>query len=166
MPTPTEAYEYERMARLLAASAYLLYRSCDVGNPAPSVRRRLMQIVSPRPGDLVLEISALGAKRDPALGRLVGRGELPIGGEWDEEVEKRPRPLEEFWFIETLHGELQKWNDCRFIRVFEDWSVERTDSEPDMIPVVPGSYTMDRVAWVRDARARHGLLELLGKVLS
>jgi hypothetical protein len=150
------------MVWLLAASAKQVYNSCLVGNPAPSVARRLELLQHPRPGDLVLEISALGVRgREPVVGRLIGTAKLSLESpDWDVDADG-PLPLIDYWFIETVFGELQTWENCKFIRVFEDWIDDRIEEDADKIPLRLSSSTMDRMAWAREAIVRHGLSDVL-----
>lgn len=144
--------QIETLCRLLLVNARLVYTSCLVGNPCQHVAERLKRITTPRCGDLVMEISSQ-YESNPLdhVGRLIMVADEPIHHEeWNEE----PKPLVDYWYIETLDGRLMIWHNCAFIVVseFEDFLLRssRRDEYDD-----PNK----REAWVKAAKIRHELDE-------
>ena len=106
------------LLKVCAACGLQAYRMCLVGNPALAVRDYLQRITSPRPGDMVLEISDRSARPIDRIGRLISVGmENPSPGvlsqEYTEEerAESYPTYQKKVWKIRTLDGrELHWWN--------------------------------------------------------
>lgn len=142
------------LVRLILHNARIVWSCCCVGNPCQMHKERYEIINNPKPGDLVVETSSLKMwDENPlnSLGRLIAVKEMPIDHiEWDDEE----KPLETYWFIETIDGQLMRWHNCNFIVVFET-SFEYWRPEKKSVSF----FTDDekRKFWVRGAIIRHGL---------
>jgi len=112
----------KNVLHLMAYNAYLVYKSCLVGDSAPSVRERYHLIKDYKPGDLVMEISKFEFFKDPnelnyelllnSIGHYIGKEMREIFYEEDE-----GSYFEIFYYIETLDGRLFQWYNCDFIRI-------------------------------------------------
>jgi len=131
-----------RLLKLIAINAHAAYNSCLVGNPAPRVEAMYQRMITPEPGDLVLETStiwrwardsdAVACDQLPGLGILKRRALEPImdraafddmhahGDYWvrpDETLDDLPK--ETVYYIEPLDGTVPeyRWVNANFIRV-------------------------------------------------
>jgi hypothetical protein len=126
-------------ARQICHLGYLLHGLSLVPSPRGVAMMRDMD--NPKPGDLVLEVSALTwvRKESPhtdCLGRMVLKR--------SEFVPHKDEPggyHDNFTYIETLDGRLFRWSNCRFIKLPE--KCLDNDHEPD------------HSAWLADALHRH-----------
>lgn len=119
----------DQLLRLLVENAYLVYDSCMVGNPAPKIAERYEAIANPKPGDLVLEVTAgiprsSGVWDREAIGYLekvtTERIDALADEKWDEAAEGRPCPTEDCWYVRSLATNTPtRWVNCRFIKVYE-----------------------------------------------
>lgn len=119
----------------LIGMARLLYKTTLVGNPAPLVEDIHKRISSPRPGDLVVELSVLYT-RDPDK-RLKGLGILlERRTEWHHTDEAwaatvaegavhpdDERFTDEAWYVQygPSAEDICRWTDCTFITLPYDY---------------------------------------------
>lgn len=109
--------------RLLVVNAYHAWNNCLVGDPTPRIAELYKELSNPQVGDMVLETSTFGRKRrTPAIGRLtkVAREPAYPTDEWNES-EDGPMPLDTFWYLTGLDGDEQRWANCTFIKVLEQY---------------------------------------------
>ncbi|OXM57056.1 hypothetical protein CFP71_09985 [Amycolatopsis thailandensis] len=113
----------------LIAMAAQLRTACEVADPAPAVQRMYERMIAPRPGDLVVELSALsafpGADLVTAFGILVEhRQEWATTDEhWhaerlrDPAMTARDRVSEDAWYIQygPAAEDLCRWVNCTFM---------------------------------------------------
>lgn len=165
MSKPRYSKRELNLIRLLAVQTRISSNAHLVGNPSMSVKKRYERMKSLQPGDMVIEVSNLEFWQKPSyepnldcLGRLIGVAEEPVPN-WDEQEEGRPAPLESFWYLETWQGTLARWENCRFLLLFEDWIDDLiSHQDSDEIPTFTGSFS--RSGWVQEAKARHGITGL------
>jgi hypothetical protein len=125
----------DELLKVCAACGLQAYRNCLVGNAAPAVRDYFQRVTSPRPGDMVLEISNRSAPPIDRIGRLISVGmenpppEVLSEEDYDEEEWGRPYPpyqekwnIQEeqrikrmVWRIRTLDGRECRWQNANFI---------------------------------------------------
>ena len=113
----------DELLKVCAACGLQAYQNCLVGNAAPAVRDYFQRVTSPRPGDMVLEISNRSAPPIDRIGRLISVGmenpppEVLSEEDYDEEEWGRPYPpyQEEAWRIRTLDGRECRWTNAMFI---------------------------------------------------
>lgn len=119
--------ERDELIRLLGVSALQVW----VGALAIAATepRLYLEIKDPKVGDLVIEITSLGHRRNSNAAASSGFGRLTAvrkqlitevgdGDDWDVEVDG-PIPTDTYWYITTLDGKEERWSNCRFIKVLE-----------------------------------------------
>lgn len=95
---------------------------------------------NPRPGDLVIEVSNLAwRERKGDLGSGLGRMVLKRS-EFVPFTESEGGYHDEFTYIETLDGRLERWSNCEFLRLPE---------------AMFGGDEPNNSAWLADALERH-----------
>lgn len=117
----------DKLLTMCIACGYQAYRNSLVGNPCPAVRDYFQRVTSPRPGDMVLEITNRSAPPLDRVGRLISVGmenpppEVLSEEDYDEEEWGRPYPpyQEKVWRIRTLDGREFRWWNADFIVIPE-----------------------------------------------
>jgi len=110
---------------LLPILAYHLWSSTLMGDNAPKTSAQRDRMWNPVIGDLVF-IHMAGTS-DPAdqIGTLktIDHPPLYAEGEWDEEAEGRPAPLDDVYVLETLDGRTVRWSNVSVIALpIKQWS--------------------------------------------
>lgn len=133
----------DRLRKALVANAWEL--SWKTGwSTTPAMERLANCMRTPRPGDLVYETST--ACVDQHVGILICTREEFVP--FDEPGSNGGDGYtDRFTYIETLDGELQRWNNCEFKRIIEE---PHFRLEKDDVP---------NVEWVAEAMIRHKLAE-------
>ena len=115
------------LERVLEINVYNLYKSSLIGN-APQFILDLHQfLIKPEPGNLVMEITTIHdeTRTGTRIGWLeeIVEQEDHTDEEWKELKEQYnetgERPTRTVYYIKTLSGEVQSWDNCQFIRVPE-----------------------------------------------
>lgn len=117
----------DKLLTMCIACGLQAYRNSLVGNPCPAVRDYFQRVTSPRPGDMVLEITNRSAPPLDRVGRLISVGmenpppEVLSEEDYDEEEWGRPYPpyQEKVWRIRTLDGREFRWWNADFIVIPE-----------------------------------------------
>lgn len=117
----------DKLLAMCVACGYQAYKNTLVGNQAPAVRQYYRRITSPRPGDMVLEITKRSAPPMDRIGRLISVGiqeppprEVSKGNckEWARSL-PHPPYLTVVWRIQTLDGREFNWWNADFIMIPE-----------------------------------------------
>lgn len=109
---------------LLAFNAAELYSTSTIAAIHCNAGRDLRaMLVACSPGDIVVEITALGCKGRPAhdaIGRLIVVRKEFVPFEDAQPEDEDQGYMETYTYIETFDGRLARWHNCNFVRVLED----------------------------------------------
>lgn len=110
------------VVRLLKINARQFY-SCALGAKTPFLDKIKELMHNPKPGDLVVEITALYRDLDSleSIGRLVAIEQWPCGTPEEYECEPDKVPTKKVYTLELVFDNNRKftWENAQFIRVFE-----------------------------------------------
>ena len=116
----------EQIAKLLMCNAYELYRATLIGSPPPRIDALHRELRSPKPGDLVMEITSQNHERPlERIGRLLWTGNAPWinDDEWDVNgySEINLPPMRRVWDIQLVFDGNRpfRWENAEFIKVLE-----------------------------------------------
>jgi hypothetical protein len=131
--------------QLLATQTSRLWSATLVGNAPPGVVKLREEMQNPRPGDYVLELSAmirniLAKTIRESMGRLLG-----VRNEFVPFEEEEGGYYENYTYIEGFDGRLHRWWNCQFIKIIDNPYTYREVA------------LTDHSEWVAEAIRRHGL---------
>lgn len=115
----TPQVERDKLIEILVINAYKLWGATLTANRAPSNEALYQLLRHPQPGDMVLEVTNRRAGI-AGIGTLLKVTKEPPDG-WDEKEQGEPAPLCEYWYIRDLNGNEQRWFNCDFIRVIDQY---------------------------------------------
>ena len=119
--------EDKDLYRLIAVCAYRAYSNSLCGSPSPKLAEYYERHVKPELGDLVLETSSVGRRKDffDSIGRLEKIEQEPfIIEDWPEDEET---PMETVHYLKRLDGSEIRWTNASFIKIPEDFFEPKTD---------------------------------------
>jgi hypothetical protein len=131
--------------RLIYCLAWRLYHAPCAGSQ--HCRQLADELRNPKPGDLVIEASAIAWREknndwNSGIGRLICKR-----NEFVPFKEESGGYHDDFTYIESLDGTLQRWSNCDFAKVPEHYLRPDHNRRP----------TPDFGEWVADALIRHEL---------
>lgn len=107
--------------RVLMMLADQLHDACMVYQPAPRVEAKYARITHPRPGDLVVEVSAVHSsipeRQLRGFGVLLATRIETIPCEDDEPYD------EQAWYVQygPAADDVCRWTNCAFIAIPQEW---------------------------------------------
>lgn len=112
--------ELEKAARALRGVTHNLWLAVLCGNPNGQQLAIYKRMQNPQVGDLVSGMTTTFLGPNSGL-RGVGYLEemtiepFPMEEPWDEELEGKPAPTEQVWYIRTFEGERLRWTNEQFL---------------------------------------------------